>query len=169
MSLARMLNACSDEQARADLGRCCGARGWVQAMLGCRPFTDDDDVIAQAQRAWWSLGREDWLEAFAHHPRIGQVDGRAAEATGTRAWATEEQAGALKAPEQERARFVDANRRYEERFGHVFLICATGRTAAEMYAALEQRMENDPDRELEIAAGEQAKITRLRLLRLAGS
>jgi 2-oxo-4-hydroxy-4-carboxy-5-ureidoimidazoline decarboxylase len=130
-------------------------------MLAMRPFASDAALFADAERAWWALGREDWLEAFGGHPRIGQ---HAADA-----WARSEQAGVSGAGEDTRAALAHGNRAYEERFGHVFLICATGKSATELLGALRGRLGNDPATELRIAAAEQAKITRLRLDKLAAS
>lgn len=158
---AEHLNALPAPAASAALGRCCGARRWVEAMLALRPFASDAALFAGAERAWWALGREDWLEAFGAHPRIGQ---HAADA-----WARSEQAGVSAAGEDTRAALAQGNRAYEERFGHVFLICATGKSATEMLGALRGRLGNDPAAELRIAAAEQAKITRLRLEKLAAS
>ena len=130
-------------------------------MLAMRPFASDAALFAAAERAWWALGREDWLEAFGAHPRIGQ---HAADA-----WARNEQAGVKGAGEDVRAALAQGNRAYEERFGHVFLICATGKSATEMLGALRGRLGNDPATELRVAAAEQAQITRLRLEKLAAS
>jgi 2-oxo-4-hydroxy-4-carboxy-5-ureidoimidazoline decarboxylase len=127
-------------------------------MAAARPFADDAAVAAAAERAWWALEPADWREAFAAHPRIGE---RAAAE-----WSRREQAGMDGAAAGTRRALADGNRAYEARFGHVFLICATGRAAGEMLAELERRMANDPAAELREAAGEQAKITRLRLDKL---
>ena len=153
--LAGYLNALSDEQARAELQRCCGARHWVDAMLAARPFGHDAELLASAERVWWRLGRADWLEAFAHHARIGEGAGDA--------WSRREQAGMDGAGEDTRRALAQGNRDYEKRFGYVFLICATGKTAEQMLEALRGRLMHDPATELRIAAGEQASITRLRL------
>ena len=156
--IARHLNALDESDARAALLRCCGSQRWVEQMLAARPFADDAGVFAGAERVWWSLGTTDRLEAFAAHPRIGE---RADDA-----WARAEQAGVAAADIVMRQAFSDGNRAYEERFGHVFLICATGRGADDLAAQLQRRLGNDPESELRIAAGEQAKITRLRLEKL---
>ena len=161
--LAGHLNALSDQRARAALERCCGARHWADAMLAARPFGSDAELLATAERVWWGLGRADWLEAFAAHPRIGD------RGRGTTDWARREQAGADGAAEATLAALADGNRAYEARFGHVFLISATGKTAEEMLGALRDRLTNDPATELRVAAEEQAKITRLRLDTLAAS
>jgi OHCU decarboxylase len=156
--IARHLNALAEPHARAALLRCCGSRPWVEQMLAGRPFADDAGLFAAAERVWWSLGANDRLEAFAAHPRIGERAGDV--------WARAEQAGMAAADVAMLRAFSDGNRAYEERFGHVFLICATGRSADELAADLQRRLSNDPASELRIAAGEQAKITRLRLEKL---
>lgn len=156
--IARHLNALDESDARAALLRCCGSRRWVEQMLAGRPFGDDARLFAAAERVWWSLETDDRLEAFAAHSRIGE---RADDA-----WARAEQAGASAADVAMRRAFSDGNREYEARFGHVFLICATGRDADDLAAELQRRLGNDPASELRIAAGEQAKITRLRLEKL---
>ncbi|HEU5261917.1 MAG TPA: 2-oxo-4-hydroxy-4-carboxy-5-ureidoimidazoline decarboxylase [Gemmatimonadales bacterium] len=156
--LAELLNALPDDDARAALARCCGAVRWVAAMLAARPFKSDAALLEAAERAWWGLGREDWLEAFAQHPRIG---GRT-----TDQWSRREQAGVDTATAATRNALAEGNRAYEKRFGHVFLICAAGRTADELLGELHGRLANDPATELRIAAGEQAKIIQLRLGKL---
>ncbi len=158
---AERLNALGEDAARAALARCCAARRWVSAMLAARPFASDAALFDVADRVWWGLGREDWLEAFAGHPRIGeQADD---------AWAQREQAGVSGAAQATRAALAEGNGTYERRFGHVFLICATGKSGDDMLRALQARLANDPATELRIAAAEQAKITRLRLERLGGA
>ena len=165
MTPAAYLNSLPVAAARAALGRCCGARHWVEAMLAARPFASDAELLATAERVWWGLGRTDWLEAFAAHPRIGgRGSGRA-----TTDWARREQAGADGAAVATLAALAQGNLTYEERFGHVFLISATGKTADEMLGALRGRLTNDPATELRVAAEEQAKITRLRLDKLVVS
>jgi 2-oxo-4-hydroxy-4-carboxy-5-ureidoimidazoline decarboxylase len=127
-------------------------------MLAARPFASDAALFDAATRFWRALGRADRLEAFSQHPRIGDRAGSQ--------WSMQEQAGAAGASPATRVALVDGNRAYEKRFGHVFLICATGLPADTMLAELRRRMQNDPAKELEIAAGEQEKITRLRLEKL---
>lgn len=158
--IADYLNALSAEAVRASLTQCCGAGRWVEEMARSRPFASDAEVLEAAERAWWGLQPADWLEALARHPRIGETSKDAAS------WSREEQSGVVKAAAEVRAALAEGNREYEKRFGHVFLICATGRSAEEMLAELRRRLGHDPARELEVAAGEQAKITRLRLEKL---
>ncbi len=151
------LNALPRDAAERALSRCCGSARWTAAMANQRPFRDGMQLFQAADEAWWSLSGDDWLEAFSHHPRIG------ARAAG---WASDEQSGARGASRKIRGELAKWNREYERLFGHVFLICATGKPAEDMLAQMERRMNNEPAAELRVAAGEQAKITRLRLEKL---
>jgi beta-ureidopropionase / N-carbamoyl-L-amino-acid hydrolase len=153
------LDALTPRQAEHELLACCGSRRWAAAMAASRPFPTARALYAAADREWWAMTSTDWLEAFAAHPRIG--DGHTADAA-----ARAEQRGVADAPPATLAALAEGNRRYEERFGRVFLVRAGGRSAGEMLALLRQRLDNDPETELRVAAGEQARITRLRLERL---
>jgi len=157
MTLRELNTADADAAARALL-RCCGSTTWAARVAASRPFHDLDRLLEAADAAWRSLDRGDWLEAFAAHPRIGQQP--------TSAWASQEQAGTAQAAAEVRDRLAAANREYEARFGYIFMVCAAGRSAVEMLAALEQRLAHDPQRELPIAAEEQRRIMRLRLAKL---
>jgi 2-oxo-4-hydroxy-4-carboxy-5-ureidoimidazoline decarboxylase len=168
------LNRLDGEAARAALERCCGAGAWVERMVAGRPYRNATGLLAAAERAADKLRAPDWLEAFAHHPRIGD---RAALATapagagaGARpavaAWAGDEQRGAAAAADATLEALVRGNRAYEQKFGYIFIVCATGKSAEEMLALLEARLGNDPDTELVNAAREQRAITRLRLEKL---
>jgi 2-oxo-4-hydroxy-4-carboxy-5-ureidoimidazoline decarboxylase len=163
--LAR-LNALSADEARAALRRCCGSSRWADAMTAGRPYADAQALFSAAERTLSALGREDWLDAFAHHPRIGDRAALAARFAGTRAWSASEQGGVATAGADVLDALAEGNRAYEERFGHVFLVCATGKSADEMLALLRERLSNAPEVELVVAAAEQAKITRLRLEKL---
>jgi OHCU decarboxylase len=157
MTLQR-LNRLTAADAERELLGCCGAKAWAAAVARRRPFADLPALLAAADDVWWGLPEAAWREAFAAHPSIGE------RATGRSA---REQAGVHGAGADTRAALADGNRAYEERFGHVFLICATGLSAEEMLAALRRRMAHDAATELGVAAGEQRKITRLRLELLA--
>jgi 2-oxo-4-hydroxy-4-carboxy-5-ureidoimidazoline decarboxylase len=160
------LNAMPSEDARAALLRCCGSRRWVEGIVARRPFASAAELFAAADEAWAGLGRDDWLEAFAAHPRIGDLDSLRKKFAMTADWAAHEQSGVAGAGDDILRRLADGNRRYEERFGYIFIVCATGKSAAEMLDILLRRMKNAPAEELAIAAAEQAKITRLRLEKL---
>jgi 2-oxo-4-hydroxy-4-carboxy-5-ureidoimidazoline decarboxylase len=161
-----LVNALAPEEARQALMRCCGSTRWVAAMLARRPFASDGALYAAADDVWRSLAPADFLEAFAHHPRIGDRSGGALTAA-TSAWSAEEQARAAAGPAETAAALRALNDAYAARFGHIFIICATGKSAEEILAALRARLPNDPETELGIAAAEQGQITRLRLEKLA--
>jgi OHCU decarboxylase len=147
-------NRLPEQEAVRDLLACCGSRAWARAMAQRRPFGSAEDLLAAADSIWRDLAPEDWLEAFRAHPRIGE------HASGT---AAREQAGTVSAPAEVREALARANREYEERFGHIFIVCATGKSAEEMLAICRARLHNDPKTELATAAEEQRKISRIRL------
>jgi OHCU decarboxylase len=157
----RALNSVSQDRARTALSSCCGSRAWVDEMVAERPFASVDALFDAADRVWRGLPRDDKLEAFAAHPRIGERARRAEGAAA--AWSASEQRGVASAARDVRAELARANEEYERRFGYIFIICATGKSADEMLSALLLRLANDPDTEIAIAAEEQRKITKLRL------
>lgn len=161
--LAR-LNALPEAGAIEELRRCCGSRRWAEKMAAVRPYASEATLFEQAERVWWPLGKEDWLEAFAQHPRIGERSMERAGEAGD--WAKEEQSGAAGTSQEVRRKLEEGNREYERRFGFVYLVCATGRSAPEMLEILTERLENDAPAELREAAEQQSRITRLRLERL---
>jgi len=164
---AALLNGLDEGAAHAALMLCCGSKAWATAMVAGRPYADDVALMLHADEAWWTLPETEWLAAFAHHPRIGEDPLRLRRRFGATAdWAGGEQAGVSIASEETLASLLSGNIGYEERFGHVFLICATGLTADQMLGALIRRLPHSPARERLVAAGEQAKITRLRLTKL---
>jgi OHCU decarboxylase len=189
-----VLNTRPDDAAVAVFLRCCGSTRWARLRAAKRPFASVAEAADEADRVWASLRAEDWLEAFAAHPRIGDagtgasapspagvtrsiIDGTHQEwvsgAGGkhitlaeTSDWSLIEQARVTSAGADVRDRLEAANREYEARFGYIFIVCATGKSAEEMLALLERRMTHSPGYELGVAAEEQGKITRLRLERL---
>lgn len=163
--LARF-NALPAGEARAALLRCCGSARWTEMMSAGRPYANDDALLAAADRTWTELEPGDWREAFAHHPRIGDRAALEARFAATRAWSAGEQGEVATAGTDVLDALAEGNRAYEARFGHVFLVCATGRTADEMLALLRERLTNPAEVELRVAAAEQAKIMRLRLAKL---
>lgn len=163
LSQLDLLNVLPAPEAEERLLTCCASRTWASKVARARPFRGPDELYAAAESAFNGLGREDWLDAFAVHPRIGEQP--AGEDVESR-WSAQEQAGVDPASPEILAELAEANRLYEERFGHVFLVCATGKTAFEMLGLLSDRLGNDPQTELNVAAGEQRKITRLRLEKL---
>jgi 2-oxo-4-hydroxy-4-carboxy-5-ureidoimidazoline decarboxylase len=161
-----LINSLSETEARAAFLRCCGARRWAEQMATRRPFVNEAELLAAAERVWQALTPEDWLEAFAAHPRIGDLEALRSKFSQTAAWAPGEQAGVAGASEATLSALAEANRQHEAKFGYFFIVCASGKTAAEMLALFEQRLNNGPEEELRIAAGEQEKITHLRLQKL---
>jgi 2-oxo-4-hydroxy-4-carboxy-5-ureidoimidazoline decarboxylase len=160
------LDRADTADARELLGRCCGSTSWVEGMLARRPFCSRDALLATARDIWLNLDRSDWLEAFSHHPKIGDRAALRQRLAATRHLSAREQAGAESASEATFAALAEANEEYEKKFGYIFIVCATGRSADEMLGMLRARLMNDPEREIRIAADEQAEITALRLLSL---
>ena len=169
MDALSRLNEESAGAARDELRRCCGASRWVEAMNARRPFRDQESLLTAADEVWWDLEEPDWREAFAHHPKIGDADALRRRFASTREWAAGEQSGVRSATDETLAALAAGNREYEDRFGYIFIVCATGKTADEMLSLLRARLPNSPPNEIRIAAAEQAKITRLRLEKLLAS
>ena len=132
-------------------------------MVGRRPFGGADALTRAARDVWFALDPADWREAFSHHPRIGDRAALARRWAATRALSQQEQSGVASATDAVLHALAAANEAYLRRFGYIFIVCATGKSAEEMLALLHSRIDNDPAREIVIAAGEQAKITELRL------
>ena len=160
------VDAAPAEEARALLRACCGSRRWVERMLARRPFGSDASLLTAAHEEWFALTPADWQEAFAEHPRIGDREALRHRFAETRHLASTEQAGVDGAAPDVLTALAAANDAYEARFGYIFIVCATGLTAEQMLAMLRARLTNDPWTELRMAAGEQAKITALRLAKI---
>ncbi|MGN9839539.1 2-oxo-4-hydroxy-4-carboxy-5-ureidoimidazoline decarboxylase [Nonomuraea sp. H19] len=153
-------NARSPAEAEQELLACCASRAFAAAMAARRPFPALDRLVAAAEETARGLEWADALEALDAHPRIGdRASGGGREA----AWSRQEQSGV---EDEVRAALAEGNRAYEERFGHVYLICATGLTGAQMLARLRERLGNDEESERAVVREELAKITRLRLVKL---
>ena len=162
-------NRLAREDAVARLLKCCGSTRWAERVADARPFRSFEELLQEADRVWRSLGKDDWLEAFRSHPKIGER--KAERETGREAarWSEQEQSGTRDASAHVLSSLAEANREYEERFGHIFIVCATGKSADEMLALLRARLPNDADTELRVAAEEQRRITHLRLEKSLGS
>jgi OHCU decarboxylase len=157
------LNRLSLDEARAALLACCGSARWADAVAALRPFWDVGQLLNLAGRVWRELPREDWLEAFRAHPKIGEKQAEKETGVEARAWSEGEQARAREASDETLGALAEVNREYEGRFGFIFIVCAAGRSAEEMLDTLRGRLDNDPETELRVAAGEQWRITELRL------
>jgi 2-oxo-4-hydroxy-4-carboxy-5-ureidoimidazoline decarboxylase len=151
-------------EARRLLTACCGSTRWVERMLERRPFSSRDVLLASARDIWFGLDRSDWLEAFSHHPKIGDRQALRQRFAATRHLSEKEQARVNDASEETLTALAAANQEYEQKFGYIFIVCATGLIAEEMLMMLGARLNNDPETEIRLAAQEQAKITELRLL-----
>lgn len=166
MNAWEQLDRAPPDDARRMLSRSCASVAWVEGMLARRPFGSMDALLASARDVWWRLGPDAWKQAFAAHPRIGDRAALAARFPATHDLSAREQAGAAGAGEDVLTALATANDAYAARFGYTFIVCATGKTAAEMLALLHDRLGNDPDTEIRLAAEELAKITALRLQQL---
>jgi 2-oxo-4-hydroxy-4-carboxy-5-ureidoimidazoline decarboxylase len=160
------LNTEPAEAAQAELLRCCGCRKWANAVVARRPFEDPAALLHAADDVWAQTSEPEWREAMTHHPRIGDVSRLREKFAATATWSSQEQKGVGGASEETLHALAEGNRAYEARHGFIFLVCASGKSADEMLALLQSRMNNPSADELRIAAGEQAKITRIRLEKL---
>ena len=154
------------DHARELLTACCGASPWVDAMVAARPFGDRERLFAAADRAWAALTVAQLHDAIARHPRLGGTRAKAALSAREQAWSAGEQSGAAGADDAARAALAEGNEEYERRFGHTFILCATGLGTNDMLAALRRRLGNDAATEREVTGRELHKITRLRLEKL---
>ena len=162
----RYFNQLSHAEAHQALLDCCGSQEWVKQMLERMPFSDLAYVLDTADKTWATLSPADWEEAFGHHPPIGAKRAEKEQSATAKEWSKGEQSAAQSAAPHILAALAKANQKYQKKFGHVFLICATGKSSEEVLASLGQRLANDSDVELRAAAEEQRKITRIRLEKL---
>jgi 5-hydroxyisourate hydrolase/2-oxo-4-hydroxy-4-carboxy-5-ureidoimidazoline decarboxylase len=154
-------------QLLQQLTLCCGATRWAETLSQQAPFASEETLVRAAEEAWYNTCDEaDWRAAFAHHPRIGDVESLTKKFADTRHWAGKEQSGVEGAAHELIHALAEANRDYEARFGYIFIICATGKSAAEMLRLLQDRLSNTPEEEMRVAMGEQHKITLIRLQKL---
>jgi 2-oxo-4-hydroxy-4-carboxy-5-ureidoimidazoline decarboxylase len=134
-------------------------------MLAFIPADDMVELLEDAEEQWWKCTEKDWKEAFSQHPKIGDVNSQQSGSSSSD-WAESEQANVKQATSQTLTALAEANKLYEEKFGYIFIVCATGKSATEMLALLNMRLQNNPEVEIEIAADEQNKITKLRIEKL---
>lgn len=147
---------------------CCGSVAWAAGLAGRRPFEDEAAILIASDEIWRDLDTSDWLQAFKSHPKIGES--RAAVPAGghSAAWSQQEQKNVATAQEETKAELAKGNRLYEEKFGFIFIVCATGKSAAEILEILRRRLQNGTGKELKEAAEEQRQITQLRLKKWLG-
>lgn len=154
------------EEAVEALIKCCGSHQWAAQLADARPFEDLDALISRASSIWQGLTPVDWFEAFSHHPKIGGKKAQQSQTEQEQKWSEQEQSAAATTKSELLEELERLNRAYEDRFGYIFIVCATGKSTYEMIGLLRARTENDPETELRIAAEEQQKITELRLRKL---
>jgi allantoicase len=167
-AVLRLLNILDEPELRAVLANFLAAPAWIDRMVSARPFGKPADVFAASDAAADALGGDDWLEAFRHHPRIGERQAEGTQSDVAQGWSAREQSGVQDAAAADVTALAEGNREYERRFGHVFIVCAAGRSARDMLSDLRTRLQNDASTELKTAAAEQRKITRLRLEKVLG-
>ena len=160
------LNALTPSEANEQFKLCCGASNWVEKMNQNRPFQDKNEVYQQAESIWFSLSSEDWLEAFTHHPKIGDIDSLRKKFHNTKSISKNEQSGVNDAEKSTLNDLAKSNQLYEDKFGFIFIVCATGKSADQMLALIKMRLNNNAKIEMQNAAKEQNKITQLRLEKL---
>lgn len=160
------LNRLPLAEARDELLKCCGSREFVKRLCHQRPFQSIDDLKRQAESIWWSLSTADWLEAFRSHPKIGEQKAANPVAAKSQQWSRQEQSGVVDTGAETLRQLAELNKKYEKKFGYIYIVCATGKSAAEILSILRERLQNTAEDELRIAAAEQAKITELRINKL---
>lgn len=160
------LNELSADNAQAEFMKCCGSKRWAQAMTAARPFETIHDLLAHADSVWWSLDKEDCLEAFRAHPKIGEKKADSAQSKQASNWSAQEQSAVSHATAEVMSALAESNLKYEQRFGFIYIVCATGKSSEELLKILQSRLRNDPETELRNATEEQRKIIRLRLEKL---
>ncbi len=159
-------NLQSPLKARNDLLKCCGSITWVDKLIIHFPFSSVESLKSISDKCWYSCTKNDYLEAFSHHPKIGDQSMSDKKHTSTAEWANQEQSCVKNAERNVLLNMAKANIAYEIKFGYIFIICATGKTANEMLNLLSVRLNNEPEKELIIAINEQNKITHLRIDKL---
>lgn len=160
------LNGLELDGASQAFRSCCAAEHWVQGMVTARPFDSFSAMLNTADQVWAGLDEADWLEAFEAHPQIGNVDTLRAKYANTKVLAAGEQSSVAEASDATIQELAEKNKQYLDRFGFIFIICATGQSADAMLAKLRQRIDHTKAEELPIAAEEQRKITAIRLHKL---
>ena len=160
------LNTLTQPVLKEELLKCCGSSSWVKMMMAYFPADNMESMLEEAEEIWYECSEDDWKEAFAHHPKIGNVESLTKKFASTAEWASGEQSGVNAGSKETIEALAEGNRLYEEKFAYIFIVCATGKSAAEMLELLQGRLQNKPGVEIKIAAAEQNKITKLRLEKL---
>ncbi len=148
------------------LFHCCGCTLWVENLLRQAPYESIEELKLHSDLIWFGLEHKHWLEAFTHHPKIGDIKSLEEKFASTKQWAVGEQASVATASHDTLLNLKNGNDEYEKKFGFIFIVCATGKSAAEMLHLLQERLKNNADEEIKIAAAEQNKITHIRIDKL---
>jgi 2-oxo-4-hydroxy-4-carboxy-5-ureidoimidazoline decarboxylase len=156
-------NEASTDAAVAQILSCCGSTAWAREMARRRPFHEVSSLPATSDDVWGSLTKADWMEAFLSHPRIGESKATDSSSPNSVAWATQEQQKVADTGDAVKIALAEGNREYEKKFGHLFIVCATGKSAPEMLEILQRRMRNNAEVELHEAAEQQRQIMQIRL------
>ncbi len=163
MSFIETWNAMSEADAAAAVLPCCGSHAWAHGLAARRPLGTLPELLAASDAAWWSLQETDWQQAFDSHPRIGEQQAQGQVTDASLKWSAGEQGLAEQCDQEAKHMLALGNRAYEEKFGRIFIVCATGKRANEMLGILERRMHHTPEEELQEAAEQQRQITHIRL------
>jgi OHCU decarboxylase len=162
-SVLKRWNSLPPEEAALEILPCCSSNSWARQMAALRPIENENSLLAASDKIWRSLTEADWMEAFAHHPRIGHTVAPSTAPTRSAQWSSEEQQRVGSAENDVLTALAEGNRAYEQRFGHIFIVCATGKSAHAILDILEKRLRNDEQTELQESAEQQRQITSLRL------
>jgi 2-oxo-4-hydroxy-4-carboxy-5-ureidoimidazoline decarboxylase len=160
------LNTLEISRLKETLATCCGAKVWIEKMIEIFPVANEQTLLNEAEKKWYECNEKDWREAFTHHPKIGDIDSLKEKFASTSKWAEGEQAGVKQTSTEVLEALSKGNKKYEEKFGYIFIVCATGKSAEEMLDLLQARLPNKAEDEIKIAMAEQSKITKLRLQKL---
>jgi 2-oxo-4-hydroxy-4-carboxy-5-ureidoimidazoline decarboxylase len=160
------LNNLPINQLQQELFKCCGSTKWANELATFFPLNNEKEIIKKSDEVWHKCNEQDFLEAFTHHPKIGDIESLKKKFAATANWASNEQSAAATASQQILEALAKGNNAYEKKFGYIFIVCATGKTAEEMLAILLNRLPNRREDEIKIAAAQQNKITHLRLIKL---
>jgi 2-oxo-4-hydroxy-4-carboxy-5-ureidoimidazoline decarboxylase len=163
MSVLTRWNQLSLQEAIQEILACCSSEAWAWGLAERRPIPDEATLVAASDEIWGRLSAEDWLQAFSTHPRIGEGQAPAEASAKSTAWSAQEQRSVSEADELVQVALAQANQEYEQRFGRVFIVCATGKSVPEMLDILRRRLQNEAGAELREASEEQRKITNIRL------
>lgn len=156
-------NTLALEDAAEQILLCCGSKSWAHAMAHRRPILDQAALLAACDEVWRNLPSSDWMEAFRSHPRIGESKVSSTTSKQSAAWSNAEQQKVSVAQEQVKLALAEGNRAYEKRFNRIFIVCATGKSGAEILEILRRRLQNDDQTELHESAEQQRQIAHLRL------